>query len=264
VIACLGVSGEGEGSDRNTAALEPPSGQLGLVNAIMTAGKKCIVVLTGGSAAVQDAWSNAPAVVVAWYGGEEQGHALADILYGDVNPSGKLSATWPAAASQLPPFTSAGNIVQYESADTGRGYRYYDKCNLKPLYAFGHGLSYTTFEYSNLRITPNHPYVGEDVVVSVDITNTGAMAGDEVAQLYVHENNPDMPRPVKELRGFARVTIAPGPTQTVSFTLREREFAYWDTGKNAFIAKPDVYTVSVGPSSDNLPLTGTVTLQSPW
>ena len=264
VIACLGVSGEGEGSDRNTAALEPPSGQLGLVNAIMTAGKKCIVVLTGGSAAVQDAWSNAPAVVVAWYGGEEQGHALADILYGDVNPSGKLSATWPAAASQLPPFTSAGNIVQYESADTGRGYRYYDKCNLKPLYAFGHGLSYTTFEYSNLRITPNHPYVGEDVVVSVDITNTGAMAGDEVAQLYVHENNPDMPRPVKELRGFARVTIAPGPAQTVSFTLREREFAYWDTGKNAFIAKPDVYTVSVGPSSDNLPLTGTVTLQSPW
>jgi beta-glucosidase len=107
-------------------------------------------------------------------------------------------------------------------------------------------------------------YVGEDVVVSVDITNTGAVAGDEVAQLYLHENAPDLPRPVKELRGFARVNIAAGATQTVSFTLREREFAYWDTGKNAFFAQPDAYTVMVGPSSDNLPLTGTIMLQSPW
>jgi beta-glucosidase len=264
VIACLGVSGEGEGSDRNSAALEPPPGQIGLVNAILTAGKKCVVVMTGGSAALQDVWSNAPAILVAWYGGEEQGHALADVLYGDVNPSGKLSATWPAAATQLPAFTSAGNIVQYESSDTGRGYRYYDKCNLKPLYAFGHGLSYTTFEYSNLRISPNPAYAGEDVTVSADITNTGGMAGDEVAQLYLRENAPDLPRPVKELRGFARVTIDKGATKTVSFTLREREFAYWDTRKSQFFAQPDAYTVMVGPSSDILPLTGTITLQSPW
>jgi Beta-glucosidase-related glycosidases len=267
VIACLGVSGEGEGSDRNSAALEPPSGQLGLVDAIIAAGKKCVVIITGGSAALQDVWANVPAVLVNWYGGEEQGHALADILYGDVNPSGKLSATWPAAASQLPTFSSASNIVQYEGPDSGRGYRYYDRCNLKPLYAFGHGLSYTTFEYSNLRISPNAAYVGEDVVVSVDITNTGGMDGDEVAQLYLHENNPDpaFPRPVKELRGFARAAIPKGGApQTVSFTLREREFAYWDTGKGAFFAKPDDYTVYVGPSSANLPLTGTVTLQSPW
>ena len=101
-------------------------------------------------------------------------------------------------------------------------------------------------------------------MVSVDITDSGAIAGDEVAQLYVHENAPDLPRPVKELRGFARVTIAPGATRTVSFTLREREFAYWDTTRKAFYVKPDDYTVYVGPSSANLPLTGTITLQSPW
>jgi beta-glucosidase len=264
VIAILGVSYEGEGSDRNTATLEPPSGQLALVNAITAAGKKCIVVLTGGSAAVQDVWSTVPAVVVAWYPGEEQGDALADLLYGDVNPSGKLSASWPATSSQLPTFSSANSIVAYEGPDTGRGYRYYDRCNLKPLYPFGYGLSYSKFQYSNLRISNSPCYVGEDVVVSVDITDSGAIAGDEVAQLYVHENNPPVPRPVKELRGFARVNIAAGATRTVSFTLREREFAYWDTTRNAFYAQPDDYTVYVGSSSANLPLTGTITLQSPW
>jgi beta-glucosidase len=264
VIAFLGVSGEGEGSDRNSATLEPPSGQLGLVNAIVAAGKKCIVVLTGGSAAIQDVWANVPAVLVAWYPGEEQGDALADLLYGDVNPSGRLSATWPASASQLPTFSSANSAVNYESPDSGRGYRYYDRCNLKPLYPFGYGLSYTAFTYSNLTISPNPAYAGEDVTVSVDITNTGAIAGDEVAQLYLHENAPALPRPVKELRGFARATIIAGETKTVSFTLREREFAYWDTQKNAFFAQPDAYTVMVGPSSANLPLTGVVTLQSPW
>jgi beta-glucosidase len=264
VIAVLGVSGEGEGSDRITAALEPPSGQLSLVNAIVSAGKKCVVVLTGGSAAVQDAWANVPAVVVAWYPGQEQGDALADLLYGDVNPSGRLSATWPATPGQLPTFSSANSIVTYEGPDTGRGYRYYDRSNLKPLYPFGHGLSYTTFAYSNLQISPNPAYSGEDVVVSVDITNTGTIAGDEVAQLYLHENAPVFPRPVKELRGFARTTIQPGAVQTVSFTLREREFAYWDTTRNAFYAQPDAYSVMVGPSSANLPLTGTITLQSPW
>ena len=264
VIAVLGVSGEGEGSDRNSATLEPPSGQLSLVNAIVSAGKKCVVVLTGGSAAIQDAWSNVPAVLVAWYPGEEQGDALADILYGDANPSGRLSASWPASASQLPPFSSANSVVAYEGPDTGRGYRYYDRCNLKPLYPFGHGLSYSTFAYSNLQISSNPAYAGEEVVVSVDITNTGTIAGDEVAQLYLHENAPALPRPVKELRGFARTTIQPGAVQTVSFTLREREFAYWDTTRNAFYAQPDAYSVMVGPSSANLPLTGTITLQSPW
>ena len=264
VIACIGVSGEGEGSERSSASLEPPAGQLSLVNSILSAGKKCVVVLTGGSAAVQESWANAPAVVVAWYPGEEQGNALADILYGDVNPSGRLSSTWPASVSQLPLFTSVGNIVNYEGPDSGRGYRYYDRMSLTPLYCFGHGLSYTTFEYSNLRIGPNPGYVGEDITVTVDIKNTGSRAGEEVAQLYVSETAPKLPRPVKELRGFARVTLEPGETKPVSFVLRDREFAYWDPDANSFVTQPDAYTIKVGSSAMVLPLTGTVTLVSPW
>jgi beta-glucosidase len=271
VIACVGVSGEGEGADRTTAVLEPPSGQLSLVSAVLAANKKCIVVLTGGSAAVKDSWANAPAIIVAWYPGEEQGNALADIIFGDVNPSGRLSASWPASESQLPSWDASPTAIAYESPDTGRGQRYYDRCNLTPLFCFGHGLSYTTFQYSNLKLPPGQVYAGETVVVSVDIKNTGTVAGEEVAQLYVHENAPQLPRPVKELRGFARASLAPGETKTVSFTLREREFAYFDTRAKTtytpygrFIAQPDVYTIMVGPSAGNLPITGTLMLLSPW
>ncbi len=270
VIACLGVSGEGEGSDRTTATLEPPSGQIALVNAILAAGKKCVVVMTGGSAAVGDVWDSVSAVVVAWYPGEKQGTALAQILFGDVNPSGKLSASWPASLSQLPPFSSANNVVPYERADTGRGYRYYDRCNLTPLYPFGYGLSYTTFKYSNLTITPNPAFVGQDIVVTATIQNTGADSGAEVPQLYVSDLAPPLPRPVKELRGFARVCLAAGASTTVSFALHEREFAYFDTTAASvtswapygqFVTHPGNYAIKVGPSSATLPLSGTLTLQ---
>ena len=272
VIVCVGVSGEGESNDRTTATLEPPAGQSALVNTVLAAGKKCIVVLTGGSAAVQDVWANAPAIIVAWYPGEEQGNALADIIFGDVNPSGRLAASWPASLSQLPSWDASPTTIAYETPDTGRGQRYYDRCALTPLFCFGHGLSYTTFQYSNLTISPNPGYAGENIVVSVDIQNAGAVAGDEVAQLYIHENAPQLPRPVKELRGFARVTLAPSEKKTVSFTLRGREFAYFDTRatnpvyapSGQFVVQPDAYTIMVGSSSRNLPLSGTLTLQSPW
>jgi beta-glucosidase len=271
VIAFLGVSGEGEGADRTTDSLQPPAGQIAMVNNIIAAGKKCVVVLTGGSAAVKDIWDSVPAVVVAWYPGELQGTAIAQVLFGDINPSGRLSASWPAASSQLPPFSSANNAVPYERADTGRGYRFYDRNGLTPLYPFGYGLSYTTFQYSNLTITPNPAYVGQDVIVTATVQNTGTVAGDEVPQLYIGESSPRLPRPVKELRGFTRVTLTPGQQTTVSFTLHEREFAYFDTTASAvtpyapygqFVAQPDNYTIMVGPSSANLPLSGTLTLQA--
>jgi beta-glucosidase len=274
VIAVLGISGEGEGQDRTSVTLQPPDGQLAEVDSILAEGKKCVVVLTGGSAAVEDVWSTVPAVLVAWYPGEMQGTALAHILFGDVNPSGRLSASWPAASSQLAPFpaipATTGTPIPYERADTGRGYRWYDRNGLTPLYPFGWGLSYTTFQYSNLTITPNPAFVGQDVVVTVNIQNTGTIAGDEVPQLYIHESAPKLPRPVKELRGFARVTLTPGQQKAVSFTLHEREFAYFDTTASAvtswapygqFVAQPDNYTIMVGPSSATLPLTGTLTLQ---
>jgi beta-glucosidase len=263
VIAVVGVSGEGEATERGTVTLEPPSGQNDLIRSILDAGKKCVVVMTGGTAATRDAWLDAPAVVVAWFPGEQQGYALAGILFGDVNPSGRLSSTWPDEASQLPQWNFPDNEVPYEDSDEGRGYRYYDKHDLKPCLAFGHGLSYTSFEYSNITVQPNPAYVGEEITVTVDIRNVGDRAGDEVAQLYVHEKSPDLPRPLKELRGFARVHLEPLDLKSVSFTLRERELAYFDdrAGTNRFVVQPDNYTIMVGPSSAKLPLQTTLTIQ---
>jgi beta-glucosidase len=262
VVVMVGVSGEAEGSDRSTLAINNAATENTLVTNIVAAGKKCIVVVTGGSAASQDVWFNAPAVLVAWYPGENQGTALADIIFGDVNPSGRLSASWPVNNASLPTFTPTLTQIPYPSPDTGVGYRWYDRTGRTPFLAFGHGLSYTTFAYSNLRFNKNPAYAGEDVVVTATITNTGTRAGQEVAQLYLTEQAPLMKRPVKELRGFTRVTLNPAEAKDVSFKLRPREFAYYDStaGVKRFIVQPDAYTIRVGPSSANLPLSATLTL----
>jgi len=270
VIVVCGTSGDGEGQDRTSLTIDNENDNA-LVTAAKAAGQKCIVVFTGGSAATPEAWATAAdAVIVAFYPGQAQGTALAQILYGDVNPSGKLSCSFPMTAAQLPAWAAAPGTVNYEGPDTGRGYRYYDRTGQVPLYAFGYGLSYTTFSYSNLKISPNPNIAGEDVMVSVDIQNTGTRTGDEIAQLYLQENNAAAeghPRPVKELRGFAKVTLTAGQKQTVSFTLREREFAYFDLGLNKFVVAPGTYTILVGPQSfagqpiSAFPVSGTLTLQ---
>jgi beta-glucosidase len=269
VIVVCGTSGYNEGVDMSSLTIDNTNDNAAVTSA-KSAGKKCVVVLTGGTAAIPEAWANADAVIVAWYPGQAQGTALAQILYGDVNPSGRLSSTWAAAAAQLPAFVATPTTINYEGPDTGRGYRYFDKTAQVPQYAFGLGLSYTTFAYSNLTISPSPAYVGQDVVVSVDIQNTGTLAGDEIPQLYLQENGASAaghPRPVKELRGFARVTLAAGQKKTVSFTLREREFAYFDTALNKFVAAPGAYTILVGPQSyagqpvSSFPTSGTLTLQ---
>ena len=167
VIACYGVAGEGEGTDRSTLSLDNPD--VTLLTSAHAAGAKTVVVVTGGSAAIDGTWeSNADAIVVAWYPGEMQGTALADILFGDVNPSGKLSSQWPEAQADLPPFIDNQSPTPYEGPDTGRGYRYSDKCNKTPIFAFGFGLSYTTFAYSNIRISPSPAYVGDLITVTVN------------------------------------------------------------------------------------------------
>jgi beta-glucosidase len=269
VVVVCGVSGDGENQDRTTLTIDNANDNA-LVTSAKTAGKKCVVVLTGGAAALPEAWANADAIVVAWFPGQAQGTALAQILYGDINPSGRLSASWPAAAAQLPAWASTPQTFNYEGPDTGRGYRYYDRTSQVPQYPFGYGLSYTTFTYSNLTVSPSPAYAGQDVVVSVDIQNAGTRTGDEIAQLYLQENNAAAaghPRPVKELRGFVRVTLTAGQKKTVSFTLREREFAYFNTTSGKFVAAPGAYTVLVGPQSyagqpvSSFPVSGTLTLQ---
>jgi beta-glucosidase len=269
VIVVCGTSGDAENVDRANLNIDNANDNTLVTNAI-AAGKKCVVVVTGGSAALPQTWATANAVVIAMFPGQAQGTALAQILYGDVNPSGKLSCSWPATAAQLPTWVTTPTTFNYESPDSGRGYRYYDRTGQVPQYAFGFGLSYTTFAYSNLIISPSPAAAGEIVTVSVDIQNTGALAGDEVAQLYLQESNAAAlghPRPVKELRGFVRVSLTAGQKKTVTFKLREREFAYFDTGLNRFVAAPGTYTVLVGPSSfagqpiSAFPVSGTLTLQ---
>jgi beta-glucosidase len=265
VIACYGTSGETEGADRTTLSLDNPD--VSLLTAAHSAGKKTVVVLTGGSAAIDGPWqTNADAIVVAWYPGELQGTALADILFGDVNPSGKLSSQWPVAAADIPAFQNNVTPVAYEAPDIGRGYRYSDKNNKTPLFAFGFGLSYTTFAYSNIRITPSPAYVGDIITVTVNVRNSGTVAGDEIAQLYVHEVNSPVPRTVKDLRGFARTGILqPGASKDVSFVLQERDLAYFNVSTNKFVAPADHYTIMVGPSSkaSDLSLQGDLNLLSP-
>ena len=261
VIVVVGVSGEAEGSDRSSLGISGDGNTL--VPQVMAAGKKCIVVYTGGTAASKEAWADAPAILVAWYPGESQVTALADVIFGDVNPSGKLSSSWPVSSSSLPTFNVSLMQIPYESPDTSIGYKWYDRTGIQPFLAFGHGLSYTTFTYSNIRFSANPAQAGEDVVVTVNIKNAGTRAGVETAQLYLSEKAPKLKRPVKELRGFARVSLAAGANADVSFTLRPREFAYFDDSPavNKFVVQADDYTIQVGTSSKVLPLTATLTLQ---
>lgn len=257
VIVFVGVTGEAEGTDRGDLGIS--ADQNALAQSIRAAGKKCIVVFTGGSAAIQGAWADAQAVIIAFYPGEEQGNAIADVIFGRYNPGGKLAVSFPIAATQLPPFDIVNGHIQYEDASEGRGYTYYDKHNLLPLFCFGHGLSYTTFSYSNIRIAPAQAYAGDPVTVSADITNTGTIAGDEIAQLYLGQNGAT-DRPVRQLRGFARVSLNPGETKTAIFALTERDFARWNSTQSRFVVPAGTYTIQVGASSRNLPLSATLSM----
>jgi len=252
VFVVVGINDLGEGFDRTNVDLPVVGGvdQNALVAQVMAAKpNRTIVVYTGGSAAVAGSWSNAPAVVIAFYPGQEQGTALADVLFGDYNPAGRLAVSFPNTASQIPPWGQSFNV--YESAGEGRGYYYYDKHNLTPLFAFGHGLSYSAFTYSNLRITP-----GTTVTIQVDVQNTGTRAGDEVVQLYVGDPVASVDRRVKDLRGFQRVNLAPGALATITFTLTDQDLAYWNDATNGWRTEPGAFNVLIGASSRDIRLQG--------
>jgi beta-glucosidase len=186
-----------------------------------------------------------PAIVEAWYPGEEGGTAIAEVLFGDYNPGGRLPITFYQSLAQLPPFSD------YRMA--GRTYRTLTE---EPLFPFGHGLSYTRFEYANLRIAP--PKVGPDgqVNLRLEVKNVGERAGDEVVQLYVRHPASRVTRPLQELKGFSRITLRPGETQTVPFTLSARQLAYYDERERQFVVEPGPVQVLVGSSSADIRLTG--------
>lgn len=215
---------------------------------------KVIVVMKSGGAILVDEWhEGADAILMAWFAGMKEGTALAEILFGDVNPSGKVVQTFPKRESDLPPFdnTTTGDVVY----DYYHGYRWMERHGIEPRYPFGHGLSYTTFSYSNLRVENPTVQAGDTLVVHVDVTNDGPRVGSEVVQLYVGYENTAVDdkwgRPVKELKGFARAeNIAPGETRTVTIEVDTSRLGYWDVAEKRYVVERMEHQLYVGPSSD--------------
>jgi beta-glucosidase len=247
-----------EGWDRTNLSL--PYGQDKLIQQVVQANPRTIVVLVSGPAIELGQWlAQVPAVLQAHYSGMEGGHALARILFGDVNPSGKLTVTYPkqlldSPAHALDTYPGTNGTLFYKEGLLV-GYRWFDAKDIEPLFPFGFGLSYTTFEYSNLKLVPGHGTNGPVVTAEFDLTNTGQRAGAEVAELYIHQENPSLPRPLKELKGFKKISLKPGEKQTVSIPLDVRSFAFYDPSKSAWVAQPDDFKIQIGSSSRDIRLT---------
>jgi beta-glucosidase len=261
VVVGLTAADEGENvnvngmpGDRKTLDLSPA--HEALINAVAAKNPRTVVVVEAGSAVTMAAWKDqAAGIVMAWYPGQEGGDAIADVLFGDVNPSGRLPVTIPLSASDLPPFDFTSTAVTYGYF---HGYRYVDHAGTVPAFPFGFGLSYTTFDFSNLSLDKTTIDKASSAKVSVDVKNTGAVAGDEIVQLYVAYPGSVVDRPVHELKGFARVTLAQGESKTVSLSLAAQDLRYYDATSDEWVLEPLSYTVSVGGSSRDLPLEATL------
>ena len=204
-----------------------------LVKAIVETGKPTIVVLIGGrSLSINYIAERVPAIFQGWYLGQETGVAVADVLFGDYNPSGKLPVTIARNVGQVP-------YYYYHKPTARRGYLFSSK---EPLFHFGHGLSYTSFKYTNLRVTASH--------AQVDVTNTGKMAGDEIVQMYVRDDVASVTRPVKELKGFSRIHLKPGETKTVQLAIEKDQLTFLDEDMKR-VFEPGTFTIMVGPGSRN-------------
>jgi beta-glucosidase len=244
-------SSETEGHDRGSMELTPHENEL--VEAVLAANPNTIVVLNSGSPLALPWADKAPTVVQGWLAGEEGPHALAQVLLGEVNPSGKLPFTFPRRLEDNPAYLyySPGRDANYGEG-VFVGYRYYEKRKLAPLFPFGHGLSYTTFEYGNLRV-PSDVAVGQPISVSVDVRNTGKRAGRETVQLYVgDEATTDVVRPAKELKAFQKVSLAPGESTTIKFTLTPRDLSYYDVHARSWRSTPGTHRIYVGSSSADI------------
>ncbi len=229
-----------------------PGAQDALIEAVARANPNTIVVLNAGAPVAMPWIDEVAAVVVMHYPGQEGGRAIANVLTGQVNPSGKLSVTWPRRIEDTPAYANypgAKDVWYGESLFVG--YRHYDLRGIEPLFPFGHGLSYTSFAYSDLRV-PESVRLGEPVTVSVVVTNTGAFEGKEVTQLYVSDRHSSLARPPKELKGFAKVALKPGESKTVSFTLDRRALSFYDPSRKSWVAEPGEFEILVGGSSRDI------------
>jgi beta-glucosidase len=289
VVAGLFRGTDQEGADRPSFNL--PAGQAELIEAVTKANPRTVVILTGGSPSLVDPWINDTAgLLMYWYGGTEGGNALARVLFGDVNPSGRLPCTWPKQIADSPAHNPNDPAI-FPGTGGGRGggggrgpltpetgpqvtyaegllvgYRWFDAKNIEPQFPFGFGLSYTSFQFGDLALPRLGGTSGMTVStaptpeVQFTITNTGAREGAAVAQVYVSQNNPAVQRPPRELKGFSKALLKSGEKKLVSIHLGPEAFAYYDVAKHAWIAEAGDYTISVGDSSRNTPLKATFKL----
>jgi beta-glucosidase len=268
VVLVIGLPGadESEGFDRTHMNL--PANQLATVRAVAAANPNLVVVLVNGSTVVLgEVTPHARALVEAWLGGQAAGAAIVDVLTGRVNPSGRLAETVPHRledSSSYLNFPGDSQVVRYGEG-VYIGYRGYDKSSQDVAFPFGFGLSFTTFDLSGLTVTTSGS-VADDTLsatVTVTVANTGPVAGAEVVQVYVRDVESAVGRPVRELKGFTKVPLEPGASQRVSIELDQRAFSFWSTVHHRWVVEPGAFAIEVGPSSRNLPLSQTVTVDGP-
>jgi beta-glucosidase len=248
-ILFLGTNLKVEAEGRDRKSLDLPGSQEQLLEAVFQANPKTVaIVMSGGPVSVKWASEHVPAILAAWYPGEEAGTALASVLLGEHNPAGRLPYTVYDSLDQIPP---------QDEYDITKGFTYMYFAG-KPQFAFGHGLSYTAFRYSALKLSSRNVGAEGRVTVSLEVQNSGSRAGDEVVQLYVHEVESSVKRPSKELRGFQRISLQPKEKKAVSFTLAATDLAFYDDKTKKFVVKPGAFDVMVGSSSDDIRVEGTL------
>ena len=248
VVAAMGEAANMSGEAASRASFTLPGDQQRTLEAIAATGKPVVLVLLCGRP-LDIAWASehVPAILEAWYPGTEGGDAVADVLFGDVNPGGKLPVSWARAAGQEPIYYNH-NLTHDPEDAPGFTSHYWD-LSTKPLYPFGYGLSYSTFKFSNLRLSRSPFTPGTGTQVSVDVTNTSQIAGDAVAQIYIHQRAGSASRPVRQLKGFRRITLKPGETQTLTFPLGFDELSFWSPQTKEWGAEPGMFDVWAGEDS---------------
>jgi beta-glucosidase len=246
-ILVLGEIDLMSGEYASRSSLKLSNGQEELLEAVSATGKPVVLVLINGRP-LDISWAaeHVPAILEAWYPGSQGGNGIADVLFGDANPSAHLPVSWPRSTGQLPLYYNH-NLTQNPETSPDFKSRYWD-VRSTPLYPFGYGLSYTTFSFDNLKVTPT-AHAGGTIEVSADVTNTGSRTGDAVVQLYIHQRAGSASRPVRQLKGFERVALEPGAKRTVHFTLGKDELQFWSPAEKKWVVEPEQFDVWVGEDS---------------
>jgi beta-glucosidase len=249
IVTVLGERASMSGEAASRASLDLPGRQEELLKAVVGLGKPVVLVLINGRPlSLNWAAEHVPAILEAWQPGTEGGNAVADVLFGDASPGGKLPVSFPRSGAHAPLYY-ARNLTHVPESSPMFKPRYWDG-SPAPLYPFGYGLSYARFAFSNLRLESPEVRIGQKVGVSVDVENTGSVAGDEVVQLYIHQQSGSDSRPMRELKGFQRLSLKPGERRTVTLSLGKDELSYWSTQHRKWVQEPARFDVWVGEDSN--------------